>query len=282
VPACNASYPSSTLSVALASGVTMYAGVTARLSQLVSHPFVAAEGLPPRNMSANAAIFVPPVAGLPDNVSLTLRYAVLPPQAGPGQLRSAEPGGVSNSTMLQSLFMAYIDVVDEHGNFVPAAAPNISLANTSFSTPVSDDGADPLTWWWFNATLGLWVPAQSLSGGGGGGRRLEALDPATVEAQAAGYWNSDRNVRTACTVIQVRGAGAADILGNASALSNGCAPLGSAPPIAPVLWGCYALRPCVPSAAGGASDGRLALQRRDDHRAGRRRHRDDSRRRPAR
>ena len=36
-----------------------------------------------------------------------------------------------------------------------------------------------------------------------GRRRLQVDDAADLDAQAAGYWNSDRNIKTACQVVQV-------------------------------------------------------------------------------
>src|SRR4051812_36050458 len=50
-----------------------------------------------------------------------------------------------------------------------------------------------------NATLGAWVDAGIAPQQGG--RRLQSQ--ADLVAQSSGWWNSDRNVRTACTIVSV-------------------------------------------------------------------------------
>ena len=85
------------------------------------------------------------------------------------------------------MVQAYIDVVDVNGRPVHNVTPTVTLRNTSFPNATVDGATDPLQWWFFDTDLGVWVPEADAPGGG---RRLAALDPGTVAAQAAGYWNS--------------------------------------------------------------------------------------------
>ena len=110
---CNVSYPSTTASVPLLPQVVGYSK-SVYLPRLTVVTFSPSLGVPETNITDNAAISVAP-PGAPGSDSLSLRYAVVPAHAGPGQLQSDIPGSVSNSTMLQSLFMFYMEVVDQNG-----------------------------------------------------------------------------------------------------------------------------------------------------------------------
>ena len=96
---CNASYPTGTATVAIVTGVSAY-HKNVLLSALTVATFNAATGLAAVSVGGNAQISIPAVPGSPAG-ALSLRYGVVPAAAGPGALRSALPGSVSNSTLLQ-------------------------------------------------------------------------------------------------------------------------------------------------------------------------------------
>ena len=110
---CSASYAPNVASVPLLAGVGAY-GKTVYLFELTTAMLTAGDALE-TNLSSNVALTFPASADLgdlPPGTILTVSFAVVPPHAGPGALRSDTPGELSNSTLLQSLFMVYVSVAD--------------------------------------------------------------------------------------------------------------------------------------------------------------------------
>ena len=104
---CIGGYPSSSASVPLHVDVVAYTK-TVYLNPLNHHGFNHADGLAPINVTDNAVVHVPPAGPGGNTTPIFLRVAVVPPHAGPGALRSRDPGPISGFDTLQSLFMVRV------------------------------------------------------------------------------------------------------------------------------------------------------------------------------
>ena len=98
---CLPGYPSYTASLALATGVYAYAKSVALVAMQATS--VPAAGLPPTLMAGTSGTASVQISTSmpPPNVSVQVRYGIVPAAAGPGSLRSSTVGNVSNSTLLQ-------------------------------------------------------------------------------------------------------------------------------------------------------------------------------------
>ena len=100
----NASYNPNVATINTLPGVLAYSK-TILLTRLASVGFSPTVGLNNAPLSSNVLITLPPVSNTSGGGDLSLRFGVVPPHAGPGSLQSQFPGSITNSTMLQSLFM---------------------------------------------------------------------------------------------------------------------------------------------------------------------------------
>lgn len=138
---------------------------------------------------------------------LWFRFAILTPSTGPGLLRSSVTGNISGSNVLQSSGMYYWDVTTQSDGSESALAddqmPEFMSGSATFSEDIDPLTADDLNFWNMDPLTGVWSDpvvigtTRRLSDGGEPpSRRL--IDSATASARAAGFWNCDRNIRSAC------------------------------------------------------------------------------------
>ncbi len=139
-----------------------------------------------QQMQANLTVQGQPVTISFDGVSgddLKFRYGIVDAANAPGLMREvgAEPGNA-----LQSGGMLYVDVVDGAGVKVPVP-PGMQIQFGGFGAPDIPD-ADPPKGFRLN-DRGNWNDKGDMDGMNGGG---------DVGVDEFGWWNADRNFRTAC------------------------------------------------------------------------------------
>jgi hypothetical protein len=111
--------------------------------------------------------------------------AIDPNEAPPGALRAA---GSDPATALQSVGMFYFTVVDENGNPAPPVA-GMKVVMAPINAPAIPD-AEPFNAWQMN-DQGEWANPVALPAPGG-------PMMAAFSLPQFGFWNADRNFRTAC------------------------------------------------------------------------------------
>lgn len=123
--------------------------------------------------------------------TISLRVAGYDPRSGPGVLDSDSPAG---ERALQSIGMFYIDAADREGNPLALGAGGaIEVNYPPFNLP-DIPGAQPMRAWRLDE-LGRWVQPVDVP---------EPMSGTSFTVDSFGYWNADRNYRTACVRGRVR------------------------------------------------------------------------------
>lgn len=122
------------------------------------------------------------VPQMPGATGGSLRFAGIDPVNGPGELRDQNAG---LDQMLQSSGMFYLDIIDALGSPLQMPAAGLTVELSPF-TPASVPQSEPEQIFQLNGQ-GAWEARQPPSDGS-----------TLIRVTRVGFWNVDRNYRTAC------------------------------------------------------------------------------------